>query len=82
MSVNVYNRFRGHTRADLALSVGGMSCTRTGDEVICIVQSCSSAVKSAGRYGAWALSSICILRSKCDLISLCEYLEGVRDMYV
>jgi len=54
---------------------------RTGDDVMYIGPSCSSEVTSACRYGAWALSSICLVRSKCELISLYEYLVGVRDMY-
>ena len=47
----------------------GCSFTRPGDDVMYIVPSCSSAVTSACRYGAGALSSISIVRSKCELIS-------------
>ena len=62
--------------------MGGISCTRTGDDVMYIVPSCGSAMTSASKHAASAQPSINVVRSKCELISLYEYLVGVRDMYV
>jgi len=49
-SVNRIDKGGGLTCADLALSVRAISCTRTGDDVMYIVPSCSSAMTSASMH--------------------------------